>query len=196
MTVTAKRLAKRRLITDAAAGLFSARGYHATRMQDIAEELDMQAGSLYYYFPSKEALLTAIVESSVGTAVERLQSMLAQVADPVERLRQGIEEHLAVFEDNADLYSIFNSEKLDVISGDLASQVNELGREYENLWVALIRDGVETGVFLEDLDPWVTMKAIVGMCNATLIWFSATGELTAHELASSFADMVLDGLRT
>ena len=165
-------------------------------MQDIAEELDMQAGSLYYYFPSKEALLTAIVESSVGVAVERLREIVVEVADPIERVRRGIEEHLAVFEDNADLYSIFNSEKLDVISAELADRVNTLGRQYEELWVGIVRGGVSDGVFRDDLDPWVTMKAVVGMCNATLIWFSPGGELTARDLATSFAAMVLEGLRS
>jgi len=194
--MTSKRLAKRRSIIDSAAAQFSARGYHATRMQDIAEALDMQAGSLYYYFPSKEALLTAIVESSVGVAVERLGTIVSEVSDPVDRVRRGITEHLAVFEGNADLYSIFNSEKLDVISAELADQVNSLGRKYEDLWVTIVRDGVMAGAFRHDLDPWLTMKAIVAMCNATLIWFSPGGALSVGDVAEGFSTIVLEGLRT
>lgn len=194
--MTSKRLAKRRSIIETAAAQFSERGYHATRMQDIAEALDMQAGSLYYYFPSKEALLTAIVESSVGVAVERMGTIVAEVSDPIDQVTRAIIEHLAVFEENADLYSIFNSEKLDVISEELADRVNALGRQYEDLWVKILRSGVETGVFRNDLDPWVAMKAIVGMCNATLIWFSPGGTLSTRDLAEAFSSMVLEGLRT
>ena len=40
-----------------AAQLFARKGFHATRMQDIADELGMQKGSLYYYFNSKDELL-------------------------------------------------------------------------------------------------------------------------------------------
>lgn len=192
--MTRKRLARRRQIIETATSLFSSRGYHATRMQDIAEALDMQAGSLYYYFESKEALLTAIVEASVDVAVERLRVVLDEVTDPVERIRRGIEGHLTVFDDHADLFSIFNSEKLDSISEELAGKVNALGRDYEDLWVQIIREGMQEGLLRSDLDPWIAMKAVVGLCNSTLLWFTPGGTMSSHEIAQRFADVAIGGL--
>ena len=67
--MTTKRADKQSRILDVATALFSERGYAATRMQDIADGLGMKAGSLYYYFESKEAVLAAIVGERVGLAV-------------------------------------------------------------------------------------------------------------------------------
>ena len=194
VTVTEKRRAKHRLIVETAAGLFSSRGYHATRMQDIAEALDMQAGSLYYYFDSKESLLTAIVEQSVGIAVERLEAIIDEHDDALTRVRRGITAHLTIFDEHADLYSIFNSEKLDTISPTLAQQVDELGRRYEELWVQILEEGIRTRAIRPDLDPTITMKGIIGLCNSALFWFTPDGALSATDLATRFADLMLRGI--
>ena len=42
-----------------AAALFAARGFAATSLQDIANEIGLSRTSVYYYFPSKEAVLDA-----------------------------------------------------------------------------------------------------------------------------------------
>ena len=182
------------MIIDAAARMFSEHGYAATRMADIASELDMQAGSLYYYFDSKEALLGSIVSERVGVAVDMLEQIVAEESDPVTRIRRGIEGHLTVFDEHADLYSIFLSERLDAISPELAEQVDELGRTYESLWVGILTEGVESGRLRAGLDEWVTMKAIVGMCNSTLFWYSSVGALSPGDVAERFANLVLDGI--
>lgn len=195
MTVTEKRLAKRRRITEEAARLFGERGYQATRMADVAAALGMQAGSLYYYVDSKEALLAAIVEERVSVAVDMLTEILALDVDPVTKIRRGIEGHLVVFDEHADLYRIFLSERLDAIAPELAETVDRLGRRYEELWVDLVGEAIADGALRPDLDPWLTMKAIVGMCNSTLFWFDPAGRLTPEDVAGRFADVVLAGIR-
>lgn len=194
MASTDKHSAKRSRIVETATELFSSRGYAATRMQDIAGALDMQAGSLYYYFDSKESLLGAIVSERVGVAVDMLERIVSEESDPVTRIRRAIEGHLTVFDQHADLYSIFLSERLEAISPELAEQVDELGRTYESLWVGIITEGLAAGRLRQSLDAWLAMKAIVGMCNSTLFWFSSSGSMTPADVAARFADIVLDGM--
>lgn len=70
--IAEKRAAKISQIHDVAAPLFAGRGFAATRMEDIDAATGMQKPSLYYYFESKEELLTSLVESRIGVALERL----------------------------------------------------------------------------------------------------------------------------
>ena len=51
-----KQRSTRRIIL-AASELFKARGYHSTTMDDIAEKAEISRGTLFNYFPNKEALL-------------------------------------------------------------------------------------------------------------------------------------------
>jgi AcrR family transcriptional regulator len=181
-------------IHDAAAALFAERGYHATRMQDVAAAVDMQKGSLYYYFSSKEDLLVSLVEGRVGAALDVLRVIAADGTSPELRVRSAVAGHLTVFQERADVYTIFNSEKLHSISRDTAVKVDELGRQYERLWADILIDGMAGGVFRPDLDVPVTVKAILGMCNMTLTWFRGDGRLTIDEVAERFADLVLTGI--
>jgi TetR/AcrR family transcriptional regulator, cholesterol catabolism regulator len=194
MTVSDKRARKVEQIHAAAARLFAERGFHATRMADIAAELDMQAGSLYHYAASKEDLLVAIVESRVGIAVEALRDILAGDGTVTDKMRRGVAAHLRAFQDDADIYSIFNFERLADISPEVAEQVDRRGRHYEALWADLVARGVETGELRVDIDVRVTVKAIVGLCNSTLLWFRPGGRLTIDEVADEFAALVLGGL--
>jgi AcrR family transcriptional regulator len=175
--------------------MFSDRGFANTRMADVAAELDMQAGSLYYYVDSKEGLLAAVVEERVGVAVDMLEEILGRNAGVVDKIRAGIEGHLVVFDEHADLYRIFLSERLHHIAPEVAGTVDKLGRHYEQLWVDLVTDGIVTGELRSDLDAWLTMKAIVGLGNSTLFWFEPDGRLTPEAVAERFTAVILDGIR-
>ena len=74
-------------ILEVARRLFHEQGYHATGVSTILREADVNSGSLYYFFPSKEALLIGVLEYYV----ELLRPMVMQPAealtdDPIERV--------------------------------------------------------------------------------------------------------------
>ena len=192
---TQKRSAKRSQIVKVATKHFAERGYGSTRMEDIAAELEMKAGSLYYYFDSKEAILAAIVEENVETAVVSLREIVESEGSVVARIRLAIEAHLLLFDAQPDLYSLFNFERIETISPDLGKAVDDLGRAYEELWVELIAEGVRNGELRVELDPWLTMKTVVGVCNSTLFWFSPAGDLGVDEMSDSISSLVLSGLQ-
>jgi len=194
-TVARKRAAKIEQIHDVAASLFAERGYYRTRMEDIAAGLDLQKGALYYYFASKEALLASLVEKRVGVALAVLEEIVARDASATQRVEAAFEGHLSVFQENADIYTIFNTERLRSISKDAAEKVNELGREYEALWEQLIEEGKKSGEFRAELDTGITVKAVLGACNTTLAWFRKGGPLDIGEVAERFAELFLDGMR-
>jgi AcrR family transcriptional regulator len=193
--VSRKREAKTREIYDTAARLFAERGYHATRIQDIADALDMNKGSLYYYFSGKEELLMQIVEGRVGDALASVRAIMEQDAPIREKLQAAVQEHLRLFHTDAAIFSIFQFEKLNTINQQAAEAVDRLGRDYEQLWLALIKDGVRAGAFRRDLEPKVLVKAIMGMCNQTLIWFNPNGRLDIREIGDIYTAFILGGLK-
>lgn len=66
-------------ILDAAARLFDRDGYVATTTNHVAEEAGVSIGSLYQYFPSKDALLTALAERHLDAATPVVRAMASQV---------------------------------------------------------------------------------------------------------------------
>ena len=92
----------REKVLDAAAALAAERGVTATTVDDIAERAGVAKGSVYYSFPSKDAVFEAVLETAVARTAERLGDALA-TAPAGEALRgvviaflAGVEERPAV----------------------------------------------------------------------------------------------------
>src|SRR5438046_10347200 len=67
----------RRRVLDAAAKIFRDYGYVGTTMRAVADEADLQAGSLYYYFKSKDDLTSAVLDLGMRSVAESVESALA-----------------------------------------------------------------------------------------------------------------------
>lgn len=91
-------------ILDAAARLFDAHGYRATTTNHVAEEAEVSVGSLYQYFPSKDALLTALAERHLDAAApaarETAASLEPGALGPAELARLLIETSVALNPDS------------------------------------------------------------------------------------------------
>lgn len=66
-------------ILDAAARIFDERGYRATTTNHVAELAGVSIGSLYQYFPNKDALLVALARRHVHAAAEHFAQLLAEL---------------------------------------------------------------------------------------------------------------------
>ncbi|MGG1313815.1 MULTISPECIES: TetR/AcrR family transcriptional regulator [Cohnella] len=89
---------KKRMVLEAALRCFSQKGFRATSMQDIADEIGMAKGSLYFYFKSKDELLLSVV----GFVIERLMSGMRELPEerhfpPREKLCLQLARHFANF---------------------------------------------------------------------------------------------------
>ena len=85
----------RNRIVTAAIEAFKTRSYSEVSISDIAQAADMAKGNVYRYFPSKEALLTAAVETLLDDTTERFQEALDSLGG-VEGLRQDPEKSALV----------------------------------------------------------------------------------------------------
>jgi AcrR family transcriptional regulator len=75
-------------ILDAALAEFTARGFEAARMEDIAKAAGLSKAAIYLYFPSKMALLEALIEAKVAPLANQAQTLAtAGAADPLMALR-------------------------------------------------------------------------------------------------------------
>ena len=183
-------------VYEAAARLFAEKGYHATRIQDIADELGMLKGSLYYYFSSKEDLLIKITEGHIGRIYHAIKSIVETGYPTRQKLLLSIDEHLRMFLEHVHVYTIFAKENLEEIDPKLAELVRDMNRAYQELWMQMLQEGIDNGAFRADLNPHLVMRAILGMNNYTSAWYDSTGEVSIRELARQFADLILLGVQT
>jgi AcrR family transcriptional regulator len=79
---------RRNEIIDAARACFLRSGFHKTTTDEICREANITPGGLYHYFGSKEELISAVIDRSAETAVERMKSLIADSMNAESAFRQ------------------------------------------------------------------------------------------------------------
>jgi TetR/AcrR family transcriptional regulator, fatty acid metabolism regulator protein len=147
---------KRRTILDAAARVFARKGFHTSRVGDIAEEAGVAHGLLYHYFSSKDEVLETIFREHWTTLLERVHEAEETGDDPIEQLR-GIAA--AMFEgwlNEPDVVrvvvrEIARTEEISEHVGELVRPIGAIRR--------VIERGQAQGVLRDDLDA--SMAAVI-----------------------------------
>ncbi|MFP5284621.1 MAG: TetR/AcrR family transcriptional regulator [Thermoanaerobaculia bacterium] len=186
---------KKREIVEAASRVFRSRGLHAAGMRDIAAELGMAVGNLYYYFRDKEDLLAYVQES----ALSRLLEMAARVQAldlPVDgKLRLLLEEHVVALNDPEEGTpgSLAHLE-VEALGEERRPAVLARRDEYEQIVRSLVEEGMDEGMFRR-ADPKVASLALLGSVNWTVKWFRPGGGKSAREIGRQMAEMMVRSLR-
>src|SRR5271170_6824461 len=118
---TRKRRAE---IVDAAARVFHEKGYDATSIQDIADEVGLLKGSVYYYISSKEDVLFELLQDAHRAAFTSVSEALNFDGDPLQKVHTFVET-LARF--NAD-----NGVRMGILLHDYRSLSEPRRREDAN----------------------------------------------------------------
>ena len=93
MFVTPLRDNKRQELLDSAAQHFAMYGYDRAALRDIATTVGMKAGSIYYYFSSKEGWLVAVHEEGIRRISISVKKSLKRGQDPWKRLEAAMIAH-------------------------------------------------------------------------------------------------------
>lgn len=102
---------RRSEILAAAALLFARKGYADTTTQDLADLLGVGKGTLYRYFPSKEALFLAAADWGMEQLHETIQADLAGIDDPLERIAGATRCYLSFFAAHPEFVELFIQER-------------------------------------------------------------------------------------
>ncbi len=102
---------RRTEILEKAIHLFATHCYAGTDTQLLADELQVGKGTLYRYFPTKKDLFLAAADQILGKLRDCIDSAIAVVADPLEKLRAAILAYLTFFAENPDYVELLIQER-------------------------------------------------------------------------------------
>ncbi|HEY6102729.1 MAG TPA: TetR/AcrR family transcriptional regulator [bacterium] len=178
----------------AAVRLFRERGYHATSMQDLAEAVGVQRGSLYHYIEAKEDLLWEIMERAMDMLRESVEPVARAALPASVRVRDAISAHLAAAARIRDELTILHVE-LKSLSPRRREIMVGMRDRYERIFRTLVREGIRSGEF-RAVDEKAAVFAILGACNWFTQWFDPGGAASHAAFATTFTGLFLDGLRS
>lgn len=178
----------RETIRAVALELFSDKGFEQTSLREIAERVGLTKASLYYHYPSKQALLLAVVEPMI-TGWRSIVDDTAGLEHDPDAVRGVVERCLDVFLRNRSVAGIFQR--------DAAGVAVVLG----TLWDDVIGLGKRLVAWLAGPSPTAEarLRAIAAMEVLGAVLTSATyqddGEFTEDEMRAVLSQAAMDVLR-
>jgi AcrR family transcriptional regulator len=193
------RETRERDILQAAVAAFAAKGYAGARMEDIAAAAGIGKGTLYVYFPSKQALLEGVVRAAAEPSMASIEAIAVQSnPNPAESIRVIVNRAKRAL--NAPLAPLF-AQVLVFESG----QFPEIRRIYRkevtkpilDLIAEIIAQGVESGAF-RPIDPHLAARLLISPAIASVFSLQIYGPNEAgfdpDALLDTHVDLFLAGL--
>ncbi|HEX6725429.1 MAG TPA: TetR/AcrR family transcriptional regulator [Gaiella sp.] len=186
---------KRRQILDAAVRVFARRGFHTSRVGDIAEEAGVAHGLLYHYFASKDEVLQTVFRENWSELLQRFEQVEASDEPADEKLRGIVKILLRTWRNDPDLVTVMVREV--GRSAQLATQVEVIGQGFAVIERVIARGQAE-GVFRPGLDPrlasWVVYGGLEEILTGWVMGRLPDGDEEVARAERTIVDVVLGGL--
>jgi AcrR family transcriptional regulator len=190
--VPLSRFARRRERTradllDAAKRVLGSRGYHHTKISDIAAAADVGVGTFYLHYDSKEALFLELVQETTQRLKATLDAAQDRSEDPAERARLSCAEFFRFAQDNRETFRILFGEGI----------FNEAIGRAQAIFVADVAEnfqaGVRGGVFTP-YPPAVIAQALIGMLTQVVSWWITQDVVSLDEVVETTNRFIMSGL--
>jgi len=172
-----ERQQKEKIIVQSAIKLFSSRGYHATKMDDVAKQAKMSKGLIYFYFKNKEDLYMAVTKKAFeqlnavfkDTLKSKDKKGLDLIFDLINNFLEFATDHRMYHEaimNFMGLVTLYNDEKLRkqidplILESKNFENLLEIHHEPARLGAQIISQGVEDKSMRPDLNPEVTFYTL------------------------------------
>ncbi|TMD50848.1 MAG: TetR/AcrR family transcriptional regulator [Chloroflexi bacterium] len=183
-------------ILDAATAVFARLGFHDARMDDIVQASGLSKGALYWYFKSKEDIITAISQRLFTTDIEQLVGLLHAEGSVSERLQQLIQARIAGLQEMSDVVTILFEFYATALHQDGVRQfIKAYFQNFHELLVALIQQGIDRGEF-RSVDAVAAAAALDAVFEGLVVrWLIDPEAMQWASVGEAALRLLLDGLR-
>jgi TetR/AcrR family transcriptional regulator, fatty acid metabolism regulator protein len=178
---------KRRLILDAAVRVFAHKGFHTSRVGDIAEEAGVAHGLLYHYFTSKDEVLETIFRETWSDLLAEIDEIETSDVPAREQLERVAARLLGMWSSHPDVVRVLVREI--ARSAEVQQRIGELVKPIESIQ-RMIGRGQQTGEFRDDFDARIAGIVFYGGIEELLSGW-VLGQIPDGEEAVAAAERAL-----
>ena len=155
------------VILDAAIKVFADKGYHGSRVSDIASEAGIAYGLVYHYFKNKEEILDTIFRERWSGFLEAVEAIAAGPGRTEDKLLSVAALILNAYRVRADWVKVLVFEIQRSSRFADPEQVKAVGRLFESV-AGILRDGQQAGELRSDLNPEIACNVFIGGLDIVL----------------------------
>ena len=189
----AKNESRKDIIVKAGAALFREKGFGAASMRDLAENIGIEAASLYNHIRSKNEILESIcfaVANRFNAYFDEVETGSSSVLSKIEtilrfHIEQMIENHEEV---------IVSDREWKHLDEPYRSNFHNQRRNYRKRFAALIEEGIKKGE-LKSIDAPTAIIIMLHAVSGIESWHRSTSKISAKALEDNMVMILIDGLR-
>ena len=167
---------------------FTEQGYHGTTIRQVAARTGLSVPGLYHHYPSKHALLVAIMSHAMSDLWTRSRQAVDEAGPSVSRQFELLVECLVLFHARRrELAFIAYSEIRSLDAAARAEHIAARDRQ-QRLMDEIVQEGAAAGIFGTPY-PREASTAVITMCTGVAQWFQSDGALTPEELAERYREI-------
>jgi TetR/AcrR family transcriptional regulator, fatty acid metabolism regulator protein len=159
---------RKQQITDAALHIIGNKGIQGATIAEIASEVGISEGNIYRHFRNKEEILTSVI-GKIGEDLWRILTSVQDTCDPLQRMAEIFQCHLAYAKNNKGVPRTLFSEEVMVIQESLREEVKNRLTTYFKGVCETIREGQKLGSIMSELKPEAVTSMFIGTINFTVI---------------------------
>lgn len=189
---------KRAEIMEAAYRVFSEKGFHSTRIEDIAKETGMAQGLFYRYFENKLDIFTQIIEEIISRITEGVMSDAPGTSNTLEeyteQMRRGVENLFDIFVEDPLISKLLFYEALG-INEEMNQRIQDALDLFADFSSSYIRDGMAKGFLRPDIEVRETAYAFNALVleGARRIVSSRNKRRARKAWSKAIVDLVIRG---
>jgi len=180
-------------VLESAANIFFTKGFHATSIEDVARDVGMLKGSLYYYIKSKDDLLFRLLLAGIEDSDAFIAQHIDPEGEPVAQLERAIRAQIDYIIENRVPFGLFLHE-FDSLSGKRQHKLIAVMSRYNSRFVELVKKGQAQGKLIAG-EPWIVVNGILGMCNWLYRWYDPVQASDPEKIKNVFVEMIFHGIR-
>jgi AcrR family transcriptional regulator len=183
---------KKECILSAATRLFARFGFKKTSVDQIAKDAGVAKGTVYYNFPSKQALFEALLAQGMDELEQRLAKASEGLA-PLPAIIALVRAQLEYIAEYGPFTKLLVSEMWRTERA-WRDTLNRLRERVVGRYVAALDEGVRTGALRDGLDTQVAAASIFGMVLVTALgWREFRPEQSLDEVHDTIVDLLRGG---
>ena len=187
-TQTPERRTRERIL-EAAVSVFSRKGYHDTRVDEIVEESQTSKGAVYFHFPSKEQIFLALVDEFAGLLEKKLVSSIADTGEGVLGVDAALRVGLETFAKYRSLAKIFLVQAVGLGAAFEEKRLQILDR-FAGVIQLYLDQAVQNGD-IPELDTRIAAYAWIGAINEVVIRWVYTGQPEPERVVPTLRTILL-----
>lgn len=188
---------RQQAILQAAGAVFQEKGFQNATIADIAEKLNTDRASVYYYASSKTELLQRVVREATQKNVSLIEEIVASDAKASEKLRRVYMTQMENYRASYPFMHVFLQETFPALPQHGSAWKKELRQWTQRYFMAfqnILEQGVKEGEMELSMPIEVTAHALIGMVNWAHRWYKPTGKMSVDDIGRGFAELALKGL--